>query len=54
MDKYDLSGGYVGAIGNLLLSEAKVGYTDASGRLVVVDISDTPTSGANSLSKRHH
>jgi hypothetical protein len=45
MDKYDLSGGYIQAIGNLLLSEGKCGYVGVSGQLEVIDLGRTPGSG---------
>lgn len=47
MDKYDLSGGYVGAIGNLLLSEGKVGYMSGASRLEVVSLSKGAFGGAS-------
>ena len=48
MDEYDLSGGYVQAIGNLLLSESKVGYIDETGGLSVIDLDEIP-NGSISL-----
>jgi len=42
MDEYDLSGGYVAAIGNLLLSESKCGYIDESGSLEVINLARVP------------
>ena len=42
MDEYDLSGGYVAAIGNLLLSESKVGYINETGNLSVINLDEVP------------
>ncbi|MEC8748729.1 MAG: LamG-like jellyroll fold domain-containing protein [Pseudomonadota bacterium] len=46
MDKYDLSGGYVQAMNNLLLSESKIGYMAAENYLEVADLSAEPYGGA--------
>ena len=52
MDSYDLSGGYIQAIGNLLLSESKFAYaSESTNRLVVGDLSDTGGSGSSSISE---
>ena len=45
MDKYDLSGGYVSAIGNLLMSEGKVGYVTGTKTLTVIDLGRDPQGG---------
>ena len=50
MEKYDLSGGYISAIGNLLLSEGKCGYASETGGLTVLNLSDPP-SGSRSLNQ---
>jgi len=50
MEKYDLSGGYISAIGNLLLSEGKCGYASETGGLTVLDLSGAPP-GVNSLTQ---
>ena len=47
MEKYDLSGGYVQAINNLLLSEGMVGYMSPTGGLTVVPLGKAPGSGAS-------
>jgi hypothetical protein len=47
MDEYDLSGGYVQAIGNLLLSESKVGYINETGNLSVQSLDEMPNSGTS-------
>lgn len=45
VDEFDLSGGYVNVLGNLLVSESYAGYINSSGNLALIDLSSEGGTG---------